>query len=288
MTFTFRGCGESEGDFSLAGWIDDLRRRHRPPRRGRPSPTASGWSGTDTGGSLALCVGADDPRVRGVALLGARADFDDWAGQPRRFLEHAREHRRHPHAVVPGQVRRVGPRAARLPPPRRGPPPRRRGRCSCSTATTTTPCRSVDARLFAQAHGRPSCASSAGPVIASATTRGPSPSCSAGSTASATSSGADAALSLELVWPRAGALPSVCRPAHFSADCTTIPSSPGRTDCRGGSGSMSAWQVRNGIAVVGITGGIGCRRPCREGRRFKAREETSDDVSRIGGPRTSA
>ena len=25
MTFTFRGCGESEGDFSLQGWIDDLR-----------------------------------------------------------------------------------------------------------------------------------------------------------------------------------------------------------------------------------------------------------------------
>ena len=29
--------------------------------------------------------------MRGVALLGARADFDDWAGQPRRFLEHARD-----------------------------------------------------------------------------------------------------------------------------------------------------------------------------------------------------
>ena len=25
MTFTFRGCGSSEGDFSLQGWIDDLR-----------------------------------------------------------------------------------------------------------------------------------------------------------------------------------------------------------------------------------------------------------------------
>ena len=24
MTFTFRGCGESEGNFSLKGWIDDL------------------------------------------------------------------------------------------------------------------------------------------------------------------------------------------------------------------------------------------------------------------------
>ena len=25
MTFTFRGCGDSEGDFSMQGWIDDLR-----------------------------------------------------------------------------------------------------------------------------------------------------------------------------------------------------------------------------------------------------------------------
>src|SRR3954447_19709697 len=25
MTFTFRGCGQSEGDFSLRGWVDDLR-----------------------------------------------------------------------------------------------------------------------------------------------------------------------------------------------------------------------------------------------------------------------
>ena len=25
MTFNFRGCGTSEGDFSLQGWVDDLR-----------------------------------------------------------------------------------------------------------------------------------------------------------------------------------------------------------------------------------------------------------------------
>ncbi len=25
MTFNFRGCGDSEGDFSLQGWVDDLR-----------------------------------------------------------------------------------------------------------------------------------------------------------------------------------------------------------------------------------------------------------------------
>jgi putative redox protein len=90
MTFTFRGCGQSEGDFSLRGWLTDLRAAidHLAA-----SVRLSGiWlAGTSTGGSLALCVAADDPRVRGVAALGARADFDDWAGQPRRFVEHARE-----------------------------------------------------------------------------------------------------------------------------------------------------------------------------------------------------
>jgi uncharacterized protein len=90
LTFTFRGCGSSEGDFSLKGWVDDLKAAiDHLQREARPDGI---WlAGTSTGGSLALCVAADDPRVRGVALLGARADFDDWAAQPRRFLEHARD-----------------------------------------------------------------------------------------------------------------------------------------------------------------------------------------------------
>ncbi len=90
MTFTFRGCGDSEGDFSLAGWVADLRAAidHLVESA---SPNGVWLTGTATGGSIALCVAAGDPRVRGVAILGARADFDDWANQPRRFLEHARE-----------------------------------------------------------------------------------------------------------------------------------------------------------------------------------------------------
>ncbi len=90
MTFTFRGCGTSEGDFSLQGWVDDLRAAidHLIEQA---RPTGIWLVGTNTGGSIAVCVGADDPRVRGAALLGPRADFDDWAAQPRRFLEHARE-----------------------------------------------------------------------------------------------------------------------------------------------------------------------------------------------------
>lgn len=90
MTFTFRGCGSSEGDFSMQGWVDDLRAAvdHLVET---VSPQGVWLVGTNTGAALSLCVAADDPRVRGCALLGPRADFDDWASQPRRFLEHARE-----------------------------------------------------------------------------------------------------------------------------------------------------------------------------------------------------
>jgi putative redox protein len=90
LTFTFRGCGDSEGDFSLQGWVDDLRAAIDHLQT-EVQPSGIWLVGTNTGGSLALCVAASDPRIRGCALLGARADFDDWAAQPRRFLEHARE-----------------------------------------------------------------------------------------------------------------------------------------------------------------------------------------------------
>lgn len=90
FTFTFRGCGSSEGDFSMQGWMDDLRAAidHLDAEVG---PAGIWLVGTNTGAALAVCAAADDPRVRGCALLGPRADFDDWASQPRRFLEHARE-----------------------------------------------------------------------------------------------------------------------------------------------------------------------------------------------------
>jgi putative redox protein len=90
MTFNFRGTGTSAGDFSLQGWVDDLRAAidHIVAET---APSQVVLIGTNTGGSIAICVAADDPRVRAAALLGPRGDFDDWADHPRRFLEHARE-----------------------------------------------------------------------------------------------------------------------------------------------------------------------------------------------------
>lgn len=90
LTFNFRGTGNSEGDFSLGGWLADL---HAAVDHLLLQDRVDGvWlCGASTGGSLAICAAAEDQRVRGVAALSARADFDDWAAHPRRFLEHARE-----------------------------------------------------------------------------------------------------------------------------------------------------------------------------------------------------
>ena len=88
LTFNFRGTGQSEGDFSLSGWLADLRAAVDM----LSNEVDMVWlCGASTGGSLAICAAAEDDRVRGVAALSARADFDDWAAHPKRFLEHARE-----------------------------------------------------------------------------------------------------------------------------------------------------------------------------------------------------
>lgn len=90
LAINFRGCEPSQGDFSLGGWqrdvlsaVEHLHAEH----------DADGiWiAGFGTGGALGICAGAQDPRIRGVAAVGAPADFDDWAQHPRRALQHARD-----------------------------------------------------------------------------------------------------------------------------------------------------------------------------------------------------
>src|SRR5215218_9688517 len=89
LAFNFRGTGTSEGNFSLAGWLDDMR-------AASDYLLATGgisgvWlAGSGTGGSLAVCEAGADAPVRGVANMSARADFGDWADDPRGFLDHAR------------------------------------------------------------------------------------------------------------------------------------------------------------------------------------------------------
>jgi len=90
LAFNFRGCGGSDGDFSLGGWLTDLL---AAAAFARSQPDVNGvWLlGFGTGGALSICAAARDAEVHGVAASGAPADFDDWAGHPRRLLQHARD-----------------------------------------------------------------------------------------------------------------------------------------------------------------------------------------------------
>jgi putative redox protein len=84
-----RGAGGSEGHFSLGGWLEDVIAAIAH-LRATERPSGIWLAGFGTGGALSLAAAARDPAIKGVAALGAPADFDDWANQPRRLLEHAR------------------------------------------------------------------------------------------------------------------------------------------------------------------------------------------------------
>ncbi len=90
MTFTFRGCGDSEGSFSAQGWLNDLRAAIDHLEE-QVQPSEIFLAGTSTGGALGLCVAATDPRIRGLALLGVPAHFDHWIADPNRLLKDARD-----------------------------------------------------------------------------------------------------------------------------------------------------------------------------------------------------
>jgi len=89
LTINFRGCGKSEGDFSMAGWLDDI---HAAVVHIQELGVSGAWlAGYGSGGALCICEGARNPAVRGVAAIGAPADFDDWARHPRRLVQHSRQ-----------------------------------------------------------------------------------------------------------------------------------------------------------------------------------------------------
>jgi putative redox protein len=89
LTFNFRGTGTSGGDFSLPGWLADLRAA--VDAMSERSDVGGVWlGGSSTGGSLAICLAADDERVRGVVTLAAPASFAEWAANPTGLLEDSR------------------------------------------------------------------------------------------------------------------------------------------------------------------------------------------------------
>ena len=90
LTFSCRGIGRSEGDFSMSGWLADIRSAIDFMLEVEQSSGV--WlAGFGTGGSVAICATGEDERVRGVAALGAPADFHAWTEDPPRFLSVAKE-----------------------------------------------------------------------------------------------------------------------------------------------------------------------------------------------------
>jgi pimeloyl-ACP methyl ester carboxylesterase len=84
VTATLRGAGQSSGDFSAQGWLDDLGRvvesevPHDAPR----------WLvGFGFGGVLALHAASGDERVAGVACLGTPADLTPFTDDPEALID---------------------------------------------------------------------------------------------------------------------------------------------------------------------------------------------------------
>ncbi len=90
LAYSSRGVAESQGNFSLSGWISDLKGAVAHLRESVPVDGV--WIlGFGTGGALAVQVAADDEGVFGVAAVASPADFEDWARNPRKLLVLARE-----------------------------------------------------------------------------------------------------------------------------------------------------------------------------------------------------
>lgn len=90
LAFASRGVAESEGNFSLGGWLRDLQGAVAHLRESVPVDGI--WIvGFGTGGALAIEAAAADSDVRGVAAVASPADFRDWASSPRKLLVLARE-----------------------------------------------------------------------------------------------------------------------------------------------------------------------------------------------------
>lgn len=83
-----RGLTGTGGDFSVTGWIEDMGKAIADLRQ--EGARTVFLVGMGLGGVVALAAAAADPKVGGVAALATPADLSSWAGDPRRFLEHAR------------------------------------------------------------------------------------------------------------------------------------------------------------------------------------------------------
>jgi len=90
LTFNFRGTGTSDGDFSVQGWLEDLRVAVADV--GARDDVRGVWTaGFGHGATFAMCEAATDPNVRGVAAIASRASLGDWVRDPGGLVAQARE-----------------------------------------------------------------------------------------------------------------------------------------------------------------------------------------------------
>lgn len=89
LAFNCRGTGNSDGDFSVDGWLADQRAAVEH-LAARDDVTGVWICGSNYGGTLAVCTAAADERIRGVATLSAPATLREWTRDPMRFREHCR------------------------------------------------------------------------------------------------------------------------------------------------------------------------------------------------------
>jgi uncharacterized protein len=89
LTFTYRGTGSSEGDFSIGGWLADVRAAI-DALAARPDVTGVWLAGFRLGGTLAVVSAGSDTRVRGVATFATPASLKEWVREPEWFLQYAR------------------------------------------------------------------------------------------------------------------------------------------------------------------------------------------------------
>ena len=83
-TATLRGAGGSEGDFSVEGWLEDLRFVLDHERTGDEGVHVVGFG---LGGALALRVAAQAQWITGVAVLGTPNDLAPWSKDPDALLQ---------------------------------------------------------------------------------------------------------------------------------------------------------------------------------------------------------
>lgn len=87
VTAALRGAGESEGDFSPLGWLEDLTFLADSEI---PETEPRLVVGFGFGGVLALHLAARDERIVGVACLGTPADLVSLVPDPAELLAHGR------------------------------------------------------------------------------------------------------------------------------------------------------------------------------------------------------